>query len=283
MPDTQKVLIVYGYTTPLLFNPESNGYTSVTTQGSNGNEYAAGAVWHENKLWLAGNFRSTTDFKSVTGDGADWTTEASNPFGLAFHDMILVGDYMLTFGGKDQNIAFSTRINMYNISSQTWSVAPFELPIPLSGASTKLVGPSAYVFGGVTGNGADMFLNDKMWIVPCINPSVCEFGCNQATGQCKAAPEYTPTSAPDTAPGDSPISAPGSSPGTAPGSPNTPSGSPGTPSATPDNTPGGSPNTPGTANPSPNNIPQSKTSSAIVDSATVLSLLCLTTSVIVFG
>jgi hypothetical protein len=96
---------------------------------------------------------------------------------------------------------------MYNITSDEWTTLPTELPLPLNGTTAALVGPNIYLFGGVYYEDNVGKITDKYWVVPCVNPSVCDHGCDSQTGMCNLPP--VPVSSPVTeAPVNSPATAP---------------------------------------------------------------------------
>ncbi len=199
VPETKKVLIVYGFAPEWMYDPATNSFNTSFSDIFIGNtrDMAAGSALYDGKLWLAGSGQDNTVFRTVTTDGLTWDVKTSNPNGFVFMDMVKLGDAMLTFGGtnmSDESAAGYDLINMYNLTSDAWTTLAVGLPLPLNGVSTKLVGPSLYLFGGLYYNGDTAVFNDKYWIVPCVDPTVCENGCNATTGACN--PVLPPSSTP---------------------------------------------------------------------------------------
>ncbi len=199
MPETKQVLIVYGFAPEWMYDPATNSFNTNFSDSFIGStrDYAAGSVVYDGKLWLAASAENNTVFRTVTMDGLTWEDKTTNPNGLSFIDMVKLGDVMLTFGGNNQSsesVGGYDLINAYNITSDKWTTLDVALPLPLNGVSAQLVGPSLYLFGGLYSNGSLVF-NDKYWIVPCVDPNVCENGCNATTGVCNPVlpPSNTPS------------------------------------------------------------------------------------------
>jgi hypothetical protein len=194
-----------------MYDPATDQYDDLSSAYS-GEDLAAGSVLYNDQVWLSSSNLNLTKFAVVSAEGMTRTDKASNPNGLASSSLIQLEEVMLTFGGSEQSeqAPGSTRINMYNFTSDEWTTLPTELPLPLNGAAAALVGQNIYLFGGVCYEDNVGKITDKYWVVPCVNPSVCDHGCDSQTGMCNLPPvTVAPVSSPVTeAPVNSPATAP---------------------------------------------------------------------------
>jgi hypothetical protein len=190
IPETDKVLIAYGQAGEYLLDIASGEFQVMNEYfGGFYDDFGAGSVFYDDKLWLASPRFNASSLRTVSSDGMSWNEMANNHNGSAWNDMIQISDVLFTLGGSvyDERSKSVAHINQYDVAADEWTVLEATLPISLKGPSAAILGPSLYLFGGLSFEEATKELNDKFWVVKCVNPSACEFGCDATTGQCNTA------------------------------------------------------------------------------------------------
>ncbi|XP_075250628.1 multiple epidermal growth factor-like domains protein 8 isoform X4 [Convolutriloba macropyga] len=127
--------------------------------------YSKNSVYLSNELYAL-TYTSFNDDPAVEGGKARWTVVypkglTSRLSAIAFHQSVVVGDYMVVLGGRTETQDFTNEVRIYVITCNAWIVEGQSIPDtgvfsgirfdPVIGHSAVAIGNDIYIYGGFNG------------------------------------------------------------------------------------------------------------------------------------